>query len=129
MLCSIVTPAGTTFSEDVLEVIAPLPDGWIGILPRHSPFVGRLMRGNIAIRQTGRRRIAATIGGVIQVEGTTVTILTGAATVDRGLTALEEERGEELVRIEELEHEAEKHFDRVYQQMARTFRPGHGGAR
>jgi len=129
MLCSIVTPERTAFSEEALEVIAPLPDGWIGIQARHAPFVARLMRGHLVIRQATQRRLAATIGGMIQVDGRTITILTGAAAIDRGLAELEQERGEELVRIEALEQEAEKHFDRVYRQMARTFRPSQGGTR
>jgi F0F1-type ATP synthase epsilon subunit len=117
----VLTPQVTLLDEPVETVIAPLPDGWLGVLPGHSGFQARLMRGHVVIGTRGRRRVMATIGGVIGVAADTVTVLTGAAALDRDLAALEREIGAEATRLQEVEREAEKHFDRVFRALARTF--------
>jgi len=50
-----------------------------------------------------------------------VTVLTGVAAVDCPLENLEHAISEESQQLAALEREAEKHFDRVYRQMAHTF--------
>jgi F-type H+-transporting ATPase subunit epsilon len=122
----VLTPQALVFEERVETVVAPLPDGWIGVLPGHTAFQARLMRGLVVFEASGRRRTIATIGGIISVADDTVTVLTGAAAVDQDLADLEREIGEESAQIEEIEREAEKHFDRVYRALARTFN-GRGG--
>jgi F-type H+-transporting ATPase subunit epsilon len=122
----VLTPQATVFAEVVDAVIVPLPDGWKGILPGHAPFCARLMAGQVLARCKGRERLLATIGGTLAVAGDTVTILTGAAALDRGFETLEQEVRDHAERLAEAEREAEKQFDRVYRQMARTLhrRPG-----
>jgi F0F1-type ATP synthase epsilon subunit len=117
----VLTPLTTVLDGPAATVIAPLPDGWIGILPGHSAFQSRLLRGSVVFEADGQRRIIATIGGVISVAADTITVLTGAAALDQDLDALEHDIGEEAVRLREMEQEAEKHFDRVYRALARTF--------
>ncbi len=124
----VLTPHAAVLDEPVRTVIAPLSDGWIGVLPGHASFQARLMRGQIVFEASEHRRLVATIGGVIGVTDDTVTVLTGAAALDRDLAALEDEIGAEAAQLEEMEREAEKHFDRVYRALARAFdrrrRPG-----
>ena len=102
-------------------VIAPIPDGWHGIFPGHARFSARLMAGTVIVRIGTVERQVATIGGVLTVEGDTVSILTGAAQVDRGLDELELGLREHIERLIATEKEAEKHFSRVYHQMAHAF--------
>jgi hypothetical protein len=64
--------------------------------------------------------VLATIGGTLSVEGDIVNILAGAAALDRSFEALEQEIGEHVAQLLAAEKEAEKHFNRVYRQMART---------
>lgn len=118
---TIVTPQTTVFDDVVESVIAPLADGWKGVLPGHASFVARVMRGEVVFRREGKEHVVATLGGALSVNGETVTLLTGVAALDRTLENLEHEIGEESQRLAALEQEAEKHFDRVYRQMAGAF--------
>jgi F-type H+-transporting ATPase subunit epsilon len=122
----VLTPEGTVFDGEVDAVVVPLPDGWRGILPGHLSFHARLMRGEVLLRAGGKERMLATLGGTVTVQGGTVTILTGTAALDHNLEALEQAISGKAQRLAETEREAEKHFDRVYRQMARTFTPRRG---
>jgi F-type H+-transporting ATPase subunit epsilon len=123
----VLTPLATVFDAPVEAVIAPLADGWVGILPGHARFQARLMRGQVVVRSAGQEQQIATIGGTMSVSGDAVLILTGAAAPDTSVARLEHERGQTVEQREALEREAEKHFDRVYRAMARTF--NHRGGR
>ena len=70
--------------------------------------------------------VVYTLGGTVTVQAETVTILTGTAGLDHNLEALEQAISGKAQRLAEMEREAEKHFDRVYRQMARTFTPRRG---
>ena len=118
---TIVTPQTTMFDDTVEAVIAPLTDGWRGVLPGHASFVARVMRGEVVFRREGKERVVATLGGALSVQGETVMLLTGVAALDRTLENLEHEIGAENQRLATLEQEAEKHFARVYRQMAGAF--------
>ena len=117
----VLTPQVTIFAASVDAVIVSIPDGWLGVFPGHAPFQSRLMRGEVLFRTHGKERILATLGGTVAVDGDTVIILTGVAALDRTVETLEGEISEEVQRLAVLEQEAEKHFNRVYRQMARTF--------
>jgi F0F1-type ATP synthase epsilon subunit len=117
----VLSPRATLLDEPVQTVVAPLPDGWLGVLPGHASFQARLLRGQVAFEAGGGRRTIATIGGVISVSAHAATVLTGAAAPDLGLATLEHELGAEATRLREMEREAERHFDRVYRALAGTF--------
>jgi F-type H+-transporting ATPase subunit epsilon len=123
MRVAVLTPMGQALDEDVDELVAPLVDGWIGVRPGHEPFTARLMRGHVVLRTGEHQRIVATIGGVLSVDRDTATLLTGAALPDYDLATLERANEDEVVRIESLEREAERHFGRVYRALARTLDP------
>ena len=118
---TVLTPQAIMFDNSVDAVIAPLSDGWRGVLPGHLDFVAHLMRGEILYRVGEEEHEIATLGGVVSVNHGTVTVLTGTAAVNCSLENLEHAISEESQRLTTLEQEAEKHFDRVYRQMARTF--------
>ncbi len=117
---AVLTPQETVVSEDVDEVIVPLSDGWLGILPGHLPFVARLTPGDVIVRTEDKRRLLATIGGILTVGDGTATILTGAARDNCELEQLEREIGNETQQLAAMETEAERHFDRVLRQAAST---------
>jgi F-type H+-transporting ATPase subunit epsilon len=119
----VVTLDATVFDGSIEEIVVPLPDGWLGVRPRHAPFQARLLAGDLVVRADGGERMLATLGGTIIVERDGVTILTGVARLDCDLEALEREIGDDLRRRTTLEQEAEKHFDRVYRQVARALGP------
>jgi F-type H+-transporting ATPase subunit epsilon len=121
-LC-VLTPEATVLDETVDEVVAPLPDGWIGVLPGHASFQARLMRGMVVVRAGGRERTIATLGGtIIVVSPADITMLVGAAALDSSLPELESGIGEQARDLAEMEREAERHFDRIYRAVARTFK-------
>jgi F-type H+-transporting ATPase subunit epsilon len=117
----VMTPLAPAFDGDVESVIVPLPDGWYGVLPGHADFQARLLAGAIVARVEGRDRLLAMLGGTLVVEDDVVTILTGAAALDKDLDTLEREIDDEVRRLDALEQEAEKHFDRLYRELARAF--------
>lgn len=118
----IVTPLRTCLEAEVDEVVAPLPDGWIGVLTGHASFQARLVPGVVLVRTGETTRQIATQGGTVLVEPDHVLILTGAAMADATLEQLEHEIGSEARQLAEVEAEAERHLDRVYQQLARATR-------
>ncbi len=118
----VLTPQSVVFDGDVDEVVAPLPDGWIGVLPGHLPFIGRLMRGQVVFRNGDRERVIATIGGSLDMKDDLITLLTGAAALDVTFADLEVSLGSEAEQIRAMEQEAERHFNRVYRTLADTLR-------
>jgi F-type H+-transporting ATPase subunit epsilon len=116
----VLTPQGAVVQAAVDSVVAPLPDGWIGILPGHLPFLSRLLPGVVAFRIDHRQRLVATLGGVLSMDSNVVSILTGAARVDADLRELEADIGERAEQAQAIEQEAEKHFGRVYRALADT---------
>jgi F-type H+-transporting ATPase subunit epsilon len=123
----VLTPGATVFDGAVAAVVVPLADGWRGVLPGHAPFRARLMAGEVVVRAHGRERLLATLGGTLAVDPAGVVVLTGVAALDTTLEALEREIGDEVRRLAAVEREAEKHFDRVYRQVARTLGRRGGG--
>jgi len=118
----VLTPLATVFDDVVDSVIAPFADGWYGVLPGHAPFQARVLAGTVVARVGNQDRLLATLGGTLTVADGAVTLLTGAAALDRDMDALEREISDEVKRLAALEQEAEKHFNQVYRQLARTFR-------
>ena len=75
---SIVTPEMTTFDESVDSVSVPLIDGEKGILPGHAPMIGRLGPGELRVQGgSGENNRFYVDGGFVQIEGNSVSILTG----------------------------------------------------
>lgn len=121
-----LTPQTTVFAGPIEALTVPLADGWQGIWPGHRPFYARLMAGQIVLRVGAQERRIATLGGTLAVDGSSATVLTGAAALDLDLTRLEQGVEAQIEQNAVAEKEAEKHFNRVYRQLARTFnqRPG-----
>jgi F-type H+-transporting ATPase subunit epsilon len=96
--CVVVTPERTLFDEVVEFVALPLYDGELGILPRHTPLIGRLGHGELRIRKGSENRRYFVDGGFAQVRDDVVTVLTNralpAAAIDptTAATALEAAR-------------------------------------
>ena len=84
--CIVVTPEKTALEEKAEFVALPLYDGEIGILPGHSPMIGRLGYGEMRIRVGGHETRYYVDGGFVQVAGNVVSVLTNhavpGATVD-----------------------------------------------
>ena len=75
----IITPERSVYSDDVDMVIAPGSEGYLGILPHHTPLLSALGHGELRVKQGGVERSLAVFGGFIDVRPDRVTVLTDAA--------------------------------------------------
>lgn len=73
----VVTPETTTLEAEVDGVIVPLIDGSAGILPGHSPMIGRLGPGELRTNSGSTTDRYYVDGGFVQVDGNQVSVLTG----------------------------------------------------
>lgn len=96
----LVTLDGVKFSEDVYEVILPTPQGYIGVLPHHSPLVSLAIEGVISVRRKPEEpddlmELFATNGGVIEVLDNKVRVLVDEADQEQEINEEEAQRAYE----------------------------------
>ena len=83
----IVTPEKMLVREDVDEVVIPGEEGYLGVLPGHTPLVATLKSGDLWYRK-GQEKTHVTIGGgFAEVLPDRVTILAEATAPDAGSEA------------------------------------------
>ena len=75
----IVTPDRVAYSEDVEMVTLTGASGEIGILPRHTWLMTQMMPGELVARKDGRDVFLAVGGGLVEITGERVSILTDMA--------------------------------------------------
>ena len=75
----IVTPDGKAYSDDVEMVTLTGVQGEMGILPQHIRLMTKMVPGEIVVRKGGRDLFLAVGGGLVEVTGTRVSILTDMA--------------------------------------------------
>lgn len=97
----VVTPEERLVSELVDEVVLPGSEGYLGVLPGHTPLLTALGIGEIMYRRGGARRYLAVAGGFAEVLGDRVSVLAEIAEraeeVDRGRA--EQARDKALARL------------------------------
>ena len=74
---NIVTPENSVYDQVVQSVTLPLIDGEAGILPDHSPMIGRLAAGELRVQSAGKTERFYVDGGTVQVLKNCVSVLTG----------------------------------------------------
>jgi F-type H+-transporting ATPase subunit epsilon len=75
----IVTPEATVYSENVDMVTLPAVEGQIGILPNHVRLMTQMVPGEMIVRKGGEPVFLAVGGGLVEVTGESVSILTDLA--------------------------------------------------
>jgi F-type H+-transporting ATPase subunit epsilon len=75
----IVTPDGKAYSEDVEMVTLTGAEGEMGVLPQHVRLMTQMMPGELVVRKDGRETFLAVGGGLVEVTGSRVSILTDMA--------------------------------------------------
>jgi F-type H+-transporting ATPase subunit epsilon len=88
----IITPDATVYSEEVDMVALPGVEGQIGILPHHVRLMTQMVPGEITVRKDGRASFLAVGGGLVEVTGQRVAILTDMAVP---VESIDEARAEE----------------------------------
>lgn len=80
MNCIVVTPDKTIVDMETVFVAIPLYDGEYGVLPGHSPMVGRLGAGELRIKTLeGETKSFFVAGGFVEVFDDEISLLTGKA--------------------------------------------------
>jgi F-type H+-transporting ATPase subunit epsilon len=79
--CTIVTPEAQALDESVTQAIIPAHDGLIGILTDRAPLLVKLGVGPLRVDLAqGQQRYFLVDGGVAQMKGNKLTVLTTIAT-------------------------------------------------
>ena len=79
--CVIVTPEQQVFDEPVVQAILPAHDGLVGILTGRAPLLVQIGLGPLRVDIAGgRSRVFFVDGGVAQMTGERLTVLTNEAT-------------------------------------------------
>ncbi len=72
----IVTPEEVFFEQEVVSLIAPGSEGYLGVLTDHAPLITALVPGKVTVKdQAGKELIYAVGGGFLEVFKNQVTIL------------------------------------------------------
>jgi len=99
----IVTPEALVYSEDVDMVTLPCVEGRLGILPHHIRLMTQLVPGEMTIRQSGHVEFMAVGEGLIEVTGSSVSVVTTMAVAADKIdeAAVEEARQRAVARLRE----------------------------
>ena len=78
--CTVVTPEQQVLDETVTQAILPAHDGQLGILTGRAPILVKLGAGSLRVDvQGGQSRTYFVDGGIAQMKGEKLTILTDEA--------------------------------------------------
>jgi F-type H+-transporting ATPase subunit epsilon len=75
----IITPDAVVYSADVEMVTLPAVEGQLGILPQHIRLMTQMVPGEMIVRKSGHDDLFAVGGGLIEITGERVSILTDMA--------------------------------------------------
>jgi F-type H+-transporting ATPase subunit epsilon len=76
----IATPERVVAEEEVVALVAPAFDGYLGVMARHAPMVAELDIGAMRVtRPDGRRELLAVSGGLLSVADNVALVLVEAA--------------------------------------------------
>ncbi|MBQ9021603.1 MAG: ATP synthase F1 subunit epsilon [Eggerthellaceae bacterium] len=100
LVCDIVTPAKSQFSEECYMVAVPGTGGHMGFLPGHAPLMSTLADGEVRIFSDASTltHSFACQGGYVQVTGEKVIVL-----ADRTMAAEDIDATEVAAKIKELQ--------------------------
>lgn len=92
----VITPNNIVLDQDVEQIIARSVDGEIGILPEHIPLITPLTAAPFQYFQNGDRKVAAVLGGMMEVGKEGVTIISDHAALAEDIDTVVAEREKEL---------------------------------
>lgn len=92
----VITPNVIVLDDDVEQLIARAVDGEIGILPDHLPLLTSLTYAPLQYFKNGERKIAAILGGMMEVSKDAVTIISDHAALAEDIDVVIAEKEKEL---------------------------------
>ena len=75
----VITPERKVYEDDVDMVIAPGSEGYLGILPHHTPLLTALGPGEFRVKKGGIEEVLVVFGGFMDVRADRLVVLTDAA--------------------------------------------------
>jgi len=104
----LVALSGLKFDDDVYEILLPTLDGQIGVLQGHMPLVSVATHGAIGVRRNSGDKddmieYFSTNGGVIEVQGNTLSVLVDEADQAEEINIQEAKEAFELAQKMKLE--------------------------
>lgn len=111
----IMTPERPLADEEASGVNFPAVDGYMGVLPEHTPLVAELGIGEVRILQDGQERRFMVNGGFVQVAPDRVTLMANEAEaaedIDREKADADLKQSEEDLAKAELPDEVDAALD------------------
>ncbi len=92
----VLTPNATVIDEDVEQIIARSVDGEVGILPEHMPLITPLSIAPFQYWSSGERKIAAVLGGMMEVSKQGVTVISDHAALASDIDVVVAEKEKEV---------------------------------
>ena len=92
----VITPNAKVLDADVEQIIARSIDGEIGILPEHIPLMTPLSIAPFQYWEAGERKVAAVLGGMMEVSKEGVTIISDHAALAENIDTVVAEKEKEL---------------------------------
>lgn len=99
----IITPERIVLDEQVDEVVARAADGELAILPHHEPILTALSIDVLRWKAGREEETAAVIGGVMDVTGNEVTVLSDLAELDTEIDVARAHQRKERAEAEKLQ--------------------------
>lgn len=100
MTLKIITPEKIVLEQEVEEVTARALDGELSILPGHEPIVTALKLDVLRYVAHKEDEFVAVMGGILEVKGNQVTVLSDAAELDREIDQLRAQTAKERAEAE-----------------------------
>ena len=92
----VITPNNIVLDTDVEQIIARSTDGEIGILPDHIPLITPLSTAPFQYFSGGERKVAAVLGGMMEVSKEGVTIISDHAALAEDIDSVVAEKEKEI---------------------------------
>lgn len=92
----VLTPNAAVLDTDVEQIIARTTDGEVGILPDHIPLITPLTAAPFQYWQSGERKVAAVLGGMMEVSKEGVTVISDHAALSEDIDAVVAEKEKEI---------------------------------
>ena len=84
---NLVSPERQLMSADVDQVDIPAAEGWMGVLPNHSPFMTTLTPGMVLVKTGAEEKRIFVRGGFAEISPGGLTVLAEEATPAEELSA------------------------------------------
>ena len=92
----VITPNAKVLDTNVEQIIARSVDGEIGILPEHAPLITPLSIAPFQYWEKNERKVAAVLGGMMEVSKEGVTIISDHAALAENIDMVVAEKEKEL---------------------------------